>query len=159
MKKKKAPLPRKHSSLGNYYCNCLHTPPITEMNNKLSALTGSFPLPLPLSAAPYRRARGAARAAGRTPRTARAPAQGARGLFPRHRPRRAGKDRSCRPLRPGRAGPVRVGRSGSIKRHRQQKMRHLSRAARLAARCERPFPWKTSLFRNWNTRGDLLDLI
>lgn len=103
MKKKKAPLPRKHSSLGNYYCNCLHTPPITEMNNKLSALTGSFPLPLPLSAAPYRRARGAARAAGRTPRSARAPAQGARGLFPRHRPRRAGKDPTDRAAPSGRA--------------------------------------------------------
>lgn len=35
-------LPRKHSGLSNYYCNCLHTPPITEMNNKLSSLTGSF---------------------------------------------------------------------------------------------------------------------
>lgn len=49
-------LPRKPSSPGNYYCNRLHTPPITEMNNNLRPLTGSFRSEPLLSTATYWRA-------------------------------------------------------------------------------------------------------
>lgn len=49
-------LPRKPSTPGNYYCNRLHTPPITETNNNLSLLTGSFLSGPLLATAPYWRA-------------------------------------------------------------------------------------------------------
>lgn len=49
-------LPRKPSTPGNYYCNRLHTPPITEANNNLSLLTGSFLSRPLLTTAPYWRA-------------------------------------------------------------------------------------------------------
>ena len=49
-------LPRKPSTPGNYYCNRLYTPPITEANNNLSLLTGSFLSRPLLTTAPYWRA-------------------------------------------------------------------------------------------------------
>lgn len=92
MNEEKKRLPRKPSSLGNYYCNCLHTPPITEMNNKLAPLTGSSPPPPPsLAAATYRRARELQRPAARAALS---------GLRARALP--GGSERRCGP---GRAAP------------------------------------------------------